>query len=152
MNFMTSRRRSRGFTLIELMIVMAVIAILVGIILPSFKGMKNEALYSKVQGDLRTLQTAVESFSIHHNQQFPVMGPGWQDQLLNSSPRLIDKIMTDPFSPTNEPYQYMLIGTNYAIWSAGLKKTGKVLSIDPQTGKVRDLNDPIWVSNSDEKK
>ena len=56
-----------GFTLIELMIVMAVIAILVGIILPSFKGMKDEAQYSKVLGDLRTLQTAVESFSIHNN-------------------------------------------------------------------------------------
>ncbi|MBN1521956.1 MAG: prepilin-type N-terminal cleavage/methylation domain-containing protein [Candidatus Aureabacteria bacterium] len=139
-----------GFTLIELMIVMAVIAILVGIILPSFKGMKDEAQYSKVLGDLRTLQTAVESFSIHNNQQFPEMGPDWQNQLLNSSPKLIDKVMLDPFSPTNSPYQYVVTGPYYVVWSVGLEKNGKILSINPQTGKVIQQGKPIWVSNSDE--
>jgi len=140
----------KGFTLIELMIVMAVIAILVGIILPSFKGMKDEANYSKVLGDLRTLQTAVESFSIHNDQKFPKMGPDWQNQLLNSSPKLIDKIMIDPFSPTKSPYQYNVTGSYYVIWSVGVEKNGKILSINPQTGKVIQQGKPIFVSNSDE--
>ena len=142
--------RKKAFTLIELMIVMAVIAILVGIILPSFKGMKDEAQYSKVLGDLRTLQTALESFSIHNKQQFPETGPNWQDQLMNSSPKLIDKIMIDPFSPTKSPYQYLVTGPYYVIWSVGLEKDSKVLSVNPQTGKVIEQSKPIWVSNSDE--
>ena len=139
--------KRKAFTLIELMIVMAVIAILIGIILPSFKGMKDEAQYSKVRGDLRTLQTAVESFSIHHGQKFPEMGPDWQKQLLNSKPKLIEKEMIDPFSPEKKPYQYVVTGNYYVIWSVGVDGKGKVLSINPQTGKVIKQGDPIWVSN-----
>ena len=139
-----------GFTLIELMIVMAVIAILVGIILPSFKGMKDEAQYSKVLGDLRTLQTAVESFSIHNKQEFPKMGPDWQKQLIDSRPKLIDKTMIDPFSLTKAPYQYVVTGPYYVISSVGLEKNGKVLSVNPQSGKIIEQGNPTWVSNSEE--
>jgi prepilin-type N-terminal cleavage/methylation domain-containing protein len=141
--------KTKGFTLIELMIVMAVIAILIGIILPSFKGMRNEAQFSKTQGDLRTLQTAVESFSIHNKQEFPKMDPDWQEQLLKAQPKIIEKIMKDPFSPTNSPYQYMMTGSYYVIWSVGLEKNGKVLSINPETGKVIAQGKPIYVSNGE---
>lgn len=147
---MIKSRNRKAFTLIELMIVMAVIAILVGIILPRFKGMKEEALYAKVIGDLGTLQTAVESFSIHHQQNFPEMEPNWQNHLLKSHPKLINKIMIDPFSPAKAPYQYILSGPNYVIWSVGIEKNGKVLSINPQTGKINQQGNPIWASNSDE--
>ncbi len=140
----------RAFTLIELMIVMAVIAILIGIILPSFKGMKDEAQYSKVRGDLRTLQTAVESFSIHHGQNFPKMGDDWQKQLLTAQPKLIEKEMIDPFSPQKKPYQYFVSGNYYVIWSVGVDGKGKVLSINPQTGKVIFQGNPIYVTNSGE--
>ncbi|MCK5708142.1 MAG: prepilin-type N-terminal cleavage/methylation domain-containing protein [Candidatus Aureabacteria bacterium] len=141
---------SSGFTLIELMIVMAVIAILVGIILPSFKGMKDEATFSKVKGDLSTLQTAVESFSIHHNQDFPKMGADWQKQLLASRPKLIDKAMIDPFSPIKAPYQYVVTGSYYVIWSVGIEKNGKVLSINPLTGKINMQGKPELATNGEE--
>ncbi|WP_449467848.1 type IV pilin protein [Stenotrophomonas humi] len=56
------RRRSRGFTLIELMIVVAIIAILAAIALPAYA---DYALRSKIrvaQSDLLALSSNVENF------------------------------------------------------------------------------------------
>ena len=61
----------RGFTLIELLIVIAVISILISIALPRFKGMQDEGNIAKSKGELRTLQTAVESYYIHNSQAYP---------------------------------------------------------------------------------
>lgn len=55
----------KGFTILELLIVIAVIAILVGIALPRFKGMQDEGNIAKAKGELRTIQTAAESYYIH---------------------------------------------------------------------------------------
>ncbi|MFA4858719.1 MAG: prepilin-type N-terminal cleavage/methylation domain-containing protein, partial [Candidatus Margulisiibacteriota bacterium] len=43
----------KGFTLVELLIVMAVIAILIGIAIPSFRGMQQEAWKTQCEGDVR---------------------------------------------------------------------------------------------------
>jgi general secretion pathway protein G len=60
---------NRGFTLVELLVVISVIAILLGIIIPRFKGMQEEANRSKAKAELKTLQVAVESWYIHQNPQ-----------------------------------------------------------------------------------
>ena len=46
----------RGFTLIEMMIVMAVVSILVAIIIPSYRGMQDEAWQVKAEKELQTIQ------------------------------------------------------------------------------------------------
>ncbi|UCD15446.1 MAG: prepilin-type N-terminal cleavage/methylation domain-containing protein, partial [Candidatus Omnitrophota bacterium] len=56
------RKVLMGFTLIELLIVIAVISILLSIALPRFRGMQEEGNIAKAKGELRTLQTAVESY------------------------------------------------------------------------------------------
>ena len=52
----------RGFTIIELLIVMAVIAILVGIAIPSFRGMQTEGWRTRAEKDVVTLKIAVETY------------------------------------------------------------------------------------------
>jgi prepilin-type N-terminal cleavage/methylation domain-containing protein len=54
-------RRKKGFTLVELVIVISVIAILVGIALPRLRGMLDEGNTAKGASELRALQAAVES-------------------------------------------------------------------------------------------
>jgi prepilin-type N-terminal cleavage/methylation domain-containing protein len=139
----------KAFTLIELMIVMAVIAILMGLILPSFKGMKEEAQHSRVLGDLRTLQTALESYFIHHDNQYPPSGPNWQEALLNATPKILQKLLEDPFSSSKKPYTYVVNGSFYAVWSVGFKNDGGITQVDPQTGKVTKTGTPLFVSNGE---
>src|SRR3990172_708171 len=55
---------AEGFTLIELLIVIAIILILIGIALPNFLEAQLRARTAKVQGDIRSLATAVEMYSL----------------------------------------------------------------------------------------
>ena len=123
----------KGFTLIELMIVIAVIAILVGIALPRFRGMQVEGLIAQAKGELRTLQTAVESYYIHNNNAYPATGSAALETALDSAtPNIIDYVPTDPFSSSD--YVYVMGGTDskyYIIYSVGPGGNGSaVITLD----------------------
>jgi general secretion pathway protein G len=143
-------KMKRGFTLIELLIVMAVIAILIGIALPSFKGMQDEGNIAKAKGELRTLQTAVESYYIHNNNTYPATGTGLETALGSAAPSIIDNVPTDPFD--TDDYEYVMGGTNskfYIIYSAGPGGNGSAVitsdAVDETNG-----SSCIYVSNMSE--
>jgi len=112
--------RNRGFTIIELLIVMAVIAILIGIAIPKFKGMRDEGNYTKAQSELRALQAAVESYRIHESQYPPSSQTVCASYLNGAQPAIIDEVMLDPFRANNE-YRYQRSGNGqyYVIYSYG---------------------------------
>jgi general secretion pathway protein G len=55
----------RGFTLIELMIVVAIIGILTAIAFPLYANLQARARVAKAQADVRTLASAVVVYSAH---------------------------------------------------------------------------------------
>src|ERR1700687_5625992 len=55
----------RGFTLIELMIVVAIIGILTAIAFPLYANIQARARIAKAQADARTLASAVVVYSAH---------------------------------------------------------------------------------------
>lgn len=57
-------RTSHGFTLIELLVVIAIILILIAIALPNFLEAQTRAKLVRVEADMRTIATAVESYYI----------------------------------------------------------------------------------------
>lgn len=138
--------RKTGFTLIELLIVIAVISILIGIALPRFRGMREEALIAQAKGELRTLQTAVESYYIHNNS-YPATFP---TDLESAVPNISGlNAPTDPFDIGDE-YGYATSnnGTYYVIYSVGINGNGSVAVSD--TGVITETNGSscIYVSNA----
>jgi len=58
----------KGFTLIELLIVVAIIAILAAIAIPNFLQAQTRAKVSRTTADMRTIVTALEAYSVDHNE------------------------------------------------------------------------------------
>ena len=64
----------KGFTLIELMIVIAIIIILAAIAIPNYLRMTDRAKKSAIESDLKSLATALETFKTDWGE-YP--GDGW---------------------------------------------------------------------------
>lgn len=60
-------RRNAGFTLVEIMIVVAIIALLAVIALPSFLRARQSAQNAKFVNALRVASNAIETYAVEHN-------------------------------------------------------------------------------------
>jgi len=69
-----------GFTLVELMIVVAIIGILAAIAVPQFSAYRQQAFNAAAESNLRNMITAEETYFIDNNNSYlavaPTQGPG----------------------------------------------------------------------------
>lgn len=116
-------KNNRGFTIVELLVVISVIAILLGIIIPRFKGMQEEGNRTKAKAELKTLQTAIESWHIHQTPQaYPATSATPCATYFNTaSPLIVSAPLYDPFAAPSTEYNLALspAGAYYVMWSVG---------------------------------
>jgi len=68
-----SKRSTRGFTLIEILIVVVILGILAAIVIPQFSSASQEASISSVRSQLQTLRSQVELYRVQNNE-YPAVG------------------------------------------------------------------------------
>ena len=75
-------RKHAGFTLVEIMIVVAIIALLAAIAVPGFLRARKRSQASKILNDLRMIDAAVDQYAIETNRTTGLRGRGHRlDQL-----------------------------------------------------------------------
>ena len=62
-------KRRGGFTLVEIMIVVAIIALLAAIAVPGFLRARKRSQASRILNDLRLIDSAVDQYAIETNKQ-----------------------------------------------------------------------------------
>ena len=68
--YMTRTRLSRaGFTLVEIMIVVAIIALLAAIAVPGFLRARKRSQASRILNDLRMIDSAVDQYAVETNRK-----------------------------------------------------------------------------------
>ncbi|MFN3478575.1 MAG: type II secretion system protein [bacterium] len=65
-------KKQLGFTLLELMIVVAIISILTLVLIPNFVLVRNEAKLSACQSNLKNASTIVENYAVDNRDLYPV--------------------------------------------------------------------------------
>lgn len=66
-----SRRSAAGFTLIELMIVIAIIAILAAVLVPNFIRARAMGQLTACKSNLKNLATSLEAYSVDNGARYP---------------------------------------------------------------------------------
>ncbi|MDU5201346.1 MAG: prepilin-type N-terminal cleavage/methylation domain-containing protein [Finegoldia magna] len=62
MKLQTLKKKKKGFTLLELLVVLAILAILIAIAIPVYKNQKEKAAITAHNANVRVLETALESY------------------------------------------------------------------------------------------
>jgi len=120
-------RSARGFTLIEIMVVVVIIGLLAAVILPNVFGNVGKAQRTKAKSDIQALESALTMYKLD-NFKYPSTDVGLS--ALTQRPNdptvknwreggYVRRISNDPWG---NPYQYIFPGTHgqeYDLYSFG---------------------------------
>ncbi len=94
-------KRRAGFTLVEIMIVVAIIALLAAIAVPGFLRARKRSQASRVINDLRLIDSAVDQYAIENNKSSanPVSIADWTKYLKAGTNLYLtgNDILTNPY-------------------------------------------------------
>ncbi|HZY74571.1 MAG TPA: prepilin-type N-terminal cleavage/methylation domain-containing protein [Edaphobacter sp.] len=93
----TRRPAERGFTLLELMIVMVVIGLLAAIAIPSYTNSIRNAKEAVLKEDLHTIRTAIDSYTVDKQK-----APDSLDDLVQSG--YLKTMPVDPFTRRSDTW------------------------------------------------
>jgi len=120
-SFIEGISRSRdGFTLIEILIVITIIAILSAIVVPRLMDMPQKARVTKAKADINAFSMALSKFSMEHSGNYPTNDEGLGKLVEEGYVKKKKDVLLDPWG---HPYLYRYPGEvdkdEPEIWSLG---------------------------------
>ncbi|MHB0776775.1 type II secretion system major pseudopilin GspG [Halomonas sp. WWR20] len=116
-----SSRRQRGFTLLEIMVVIFIIGLLVAIVAPNVLSNQDDAMQQKARADLSTLEQALDMYRMD-NYRYPSTRQGLLALVEAPSQEPLPKnyreegyIRRLPSDPWGNEYQYRSPGENGSV-------------------------------------
>ncbi len=142
---------NKGFTLVELVIVMAVIGLILSAVIPNLRGMQVEGQLTKSEAELNTLKTAITSFWRNNGNAYPT---DIVTALTGASPAVITSPLGDPWKTdgTNNTYGYSkgndaTFGDYFIVYTKG-PQADTAPSFDGTLQKVKYTGSGRVVSNA----
>ncbi|MDR3559854.1 MAG: type II secretion system protein [Negativicutes bacterium] len=111
-------KSQKGFTLVELLAVIAIIGILVAIAVPKFSNATTSANTAKVAADLRTIDSAIAMYAATYSGVYPTTYNPNVTNFLNytpTPPTSGNANVAAAGSPTNTTSAVALTGATYGI-------------------------------------
>jgi general secretion pathway protein G len=121
------RKPQSGFTLIEIMVVVVILAVLGALVVPKILENVDKARVTRAQSDIRAIQTALDLYRLD-NFKYPTTEQGLQALVTQPTDPSITNYRSGgylsalPKDPWNNPYQYVspgASGRDYDIISYG---------------------------------
>jgi general secretion pathway protein G len=108
--FKTKNNRQRGFTLVELLLVLVILALIAGLVLPGIIGKAESAKVKAASSQISRISMSVESFYLDTGDT-----PSTLEDLVNepsgvtgwNGPYIKNSLLKDPWG---QPYQYSVPG------------------------------------------
>jgi general secretion pathway protein G len=130
-----NRHKMRGFTLIEIMVVVVILGILATIIVPKIISRPEEAKQVKVKQDIQAIQTALDLYKLD-NGFYPSTDQGLTALTKEPTTEPVPThwktggyLQNIPLDPWSHPYQYLNPGVHNSegvdIYSEGSSNKGK---------------------------
>lgn len=125
---MKKKAGERGFTLIELMVVLVILGIMVTAVVLKIGDEPDKARVLKAKSDIKTLETALKMFKID-NGHYPSIEQGLEALVYEPTVGILPKnykeggyIEALPLDPWDNPYIYVspgMQGRNYDLYTFG---------------------------------